>query len=247
MNSIIIPLNAFETTGFQHTMIGKIHEQQVHGVEIRRELMKKVDQEIELIAEELKKYPLFTVYSAPIELWRENGELNTQELKAILEEAVSLGAQWVKVSLGFYQPQSPIADLQQLLEAFPALRLFVENDQTSHGGNIASLHAFFDNAYEVAVSMTFDIGNWLYVHEQPQEAIKKLRSFVGYIHIKHVIKNSGKLVTTAISNGSNEMWKDILKGFSHSTFKALEFPIDEPEQVPGFISLVQAAEQEEVQ
>lgn len=41
MNSIIIPLNAFETTGFQHTMIGKIHEQQVHGVEIRRELMKK--------------------------------------------------------------------------------------------------------------------------------------------------------------------------------------------------------------
>ena len=61
MNSIIIPLNAFETTGFQHTMIGKIHEQQVHGVEIRRELMKKVDQEVELIAEELKKYQLFTV------------------------------------------------------------------------------------------------------------------------------------------------------------------------------------------
>jgi hypothetical protein len=43
------------------------------------------------------------------------------------------------------------------------------------------------------------------------------------------------------------MWKDILKGFSHSIFKALEFPIDEPEQIPGFISLVQAAEQEEVQ
>lgn len=41
MNSMIIPLNAFETTGFQHTMIGKIYEQQVHGVEIRRELMKK--------------------------------------------------------------------------------------------------------------------------------------------------------------------------------------------------------------
>lgn len=247
MNSIIIPLNAFETTGFQHAMIGKIHEQQVHGVEIRRELMKKVDQEIALIAEELKTYPLFTVYSAPIELWRENGELNTQELKVILEEAVSLGAQWVKVSLGFYQPQSPMTDLQQLLEAFPALRLFVENDQTSHGGNIASLHAFFDNAYEVPVSMTFDIGNWLYVDEQPQKAIKMLRSFVGYIHIKHVIKSSGKLVTTAISNDSNEMWKDILKGFSHSIFKALEFPIDEPEQIPGFISLVQAAEQEEVQ
>jgi hypothetical protein len=95
--------------------------------------------------------------------------------------------------------------------------------------------------------MTFDIGNWLYVHEQPQEAIKKLRSFVGYIHIKHVIKNGGELVTTAISNDSNEVWKDILKGFSHSIFKALEFPIDEPEQIPGFISVVQAAEQEEVQ
>ncbi|UYP10193.1 sugar phosphate isomerase/epimerase family protein [Priestia megaterium] len=247
MNRIIIPLNAFETTSSQHTMIGRIYEQQVHGVEIRRELMKKVDQEIELIAEELKKYPLFTVYSAPIELWKENGELNKQELKAILEEAVSLGAQWVKVSLGFYQPQSPIGDLQELLQAFPALRLFVENDQTSYGGNIASLYAFFDNAYEVPVSMTFDIGNWLYVQERPEEAIKKLRPFVGYIHIKHVIKNSGKLVTNSISNDSNEMWKDILKGFSHSIFKALEFPIDEPEQIPGFISLVKAAEQEEVQ
>ncbi|MEK4820339.1 MULTISPECIES: sugar phosphate isomerase/epimerase family protein [Priestia] len=247
MNHIIIPLNAFETTSSQHTMIGKIYEQQVHGVEIRRELMKKVDQEIELIAEELKRYPLFTVYSAPIELWKESGELNKQELKSILEEAVSLGAQWVKVSLGFYQPQSPIGELQELLQAFPALHLFVENDQTSYGGNIASLHAFFDNAYEIPVSMTFDIGNWLYVQERPQEAIKKLRSFVGYIHIKHVIKNSGKLVTTSISNDSNEMWKNILKGFSHSTFKALEFPIDEPEQIPRFISLVQAAEQEEVQ
>ncbi|MEB4886835.1 MULTISPECIES: sugar phosphate isomerase/epimerase family protein [Priestia] len=247
MNHIIIPLNAFETTNSQHTMIGRIYEQQVHGVEIRRELMKKVDQEIELIAEELKRYPLFTVYSAPIELWKESGELNKQELKSILEEAVSLGAQWVKVSLGFYQPQSPIGELQELLQAFPALHLFVENDQTNYGGNIASLHAFFDNAYEIPVSMTFDIGNWLYVQERPQEAIKKLRSFVGYIHIKHVIKNSGKLVTTSISNDSNEMWKDILKGFSHSIFKALEFPIDEPEQIPRFISLVQAAEQEEVQ
>jgi sugar phosphate isomerase/epimerase len=247
MNSIIIPLNAFETTGYQHTMIQRIHERQVHGVEIRRELMKKVDQEIDLIAEELKRYPLFTVYSAPIELWKENGELNKQELKSVLEEAASLGAQWVKVSLGFYQLQSPIADLQQLLQAFPTLNLFVENDQTSHGGNIASLHAFFDSAYRVPVSMTFDIGNWLYVKERPEEAIKKLRSFVGYIHIKHVIKSSGKLVTTAISNDSNEMWKGILKGFSHSIFKALEFPIDELEQIPGFISLVQAAEQEEVQ
>ena len=137
--------------------------------------------------------------------------------------------------------------MQELLQAFPALHLFVENDQTSYGGNIASLHAFFDNAYEIPVSMTFDIGNWLYVQERPQEAIKKLRSFVGYIHIKHVIKNSGKLVTTSISNDSNEMWKDILKGFSHSIFKALEFPIDESEQIPRFISLVQAAEQEEVQ
>ena len=108
-----------------------------------------------------------------------------------------------------------------------SFRSLVENDQTSHGGNIASLHAFFDNAYEVPVSMTFDIGNWLYVDEQPQEAIKMLRSFVGYIHIKHVIKSSGKLVTTAISNNSNEMWKDILKGFSDSIFKALEFPMDE--------------------
>jgi hypothetical protein len=247
MNRIIIPLNAFEMIGCQHAMIGRIYEQQVHGVEIRRELMKKVDQEINLIAKELKKYPLFTVYSAPIELWKENGELNKQELTSVLEEALSLGAQWVKVSLGFYQPQSPIGDLQQLLQAFPALRLFVENDQTSYGGNIASLHAFFNNAYEVPVSMTFDVGNWLYAKEQPEEAIKKLGSFVEYIHIKHVIKSSGKLVTTAISNESNEMWKDILKGFSHSIFKALEFPIDELEQVPSFISLVQAAEQEEVQ
>ncbi|MFP7737598.1 sugar phosphate isomerase/epimerase family protein [Priestia aryabhattai] len=247
MNRIIIPLNAFEMIGCQHAMIQRIYEQQVHGVEIRRELMKKVDQEINLIAKELKKYPLFTVYSAPIELWKENGELNKQELTFVLEEALSLGAQWVKVSLGFYQPQSPIGDLQQLLQAFPALRLFVENDQTSYGGNVASLHAFFDNAYEVPVSMTFDIGNWLYVKEQPEEAIKKLGSFVEYIHIKHVIKSSGKLVTTAISNDSNEMWKDILKGFSYSIFKALEFPIDEPEQVPSFISLVQEAEQEEVQ
>lgn len=34
MNRIIIPLNAFETTSSQHTMIGRIYEQQVHGVEI---------------------------------------------------------------------------------------------------------------------------------------------------------------------------------------------------------------------
>ena len=233
MEKLIIPLNAFpqnelEENG-QHSFIKPLHEKGVYGVEIRRELFRDKENDRIQTKKRLEETSLFIVYSAPIQLWLEDGSLNQHELRVVFEEGEELHAQWVKISLGFYQEEkSSLEELQHFLNNYPALQLFVENDQTSYGGNIKRLQKFFEEASKshVQVAMTFDSGNWLYTNQSLLEAIKKLSSYVQYIHLKHVYSLNGKLVTVSILDDLYEKWKDILLAFPRSTIKALEFPIE---------------------
>ena len=242
MKNVIVPLNAFDsndvTTNGQASFVKLIAESGAYGIEIRRELLPAVVLPLGKIKREIDRYGLFTVYSAPIECWKEDYQLNEDQLSNIFQEAVILGAHWVKVSLGhFQQDKSNIAELGRFLAKQKGLQLLVENDQTPHGGNVQHLQAFFESAVDqnVPVKMTFDTGNWYYSKQDVEEAVQKLAPYVSYLHLKQVTET---LETVPIEREGEHSWKQVMSSFPADIVKALEFPIVPKEKTKDYIQMI---------
>lgn len=245
MKNVIVPLNAFDRFAVlengQASYIELISQSGAFGVEIRREWLPVQDPQLEKIRHEIEKYGLFTVYSAPIELWKEDFHLNEEELTTIFQEGLVLGAKWIKVSLGHYQKiQSNVLELKSFLNQSRGIQLLVENDQTLYGGNVSHLKSFFESAVDqdVPVKMTFDAGNWYYSGQDVEDALSKLAPYVIYLHLKQVEKHHDGLVTVPLQMEGNNSWKKALRSFPTEILKALEFPIEPKEKTEEYIRLM---------
>ncbi|MGG4491025.1 sugar phosphate isomerase/epimerase family protein [Metabacillus idriensis] len=244
MNHVIIPLNAFDRKEVlengQLSFIKVIKESGAYGAEVRRELFSEQEWPLKQMREEMAG-SLFTVYSAPVELWKMNGTLNEEEILEIKEEALLLGARWLKVSLGHYiKGVSDLAKLNQFLNQFDSMELLIENDQTAHGGNAEILRSFFESASieRVPVKMTFDTGNWVYTNENQIEAFGMLKDYVAYLHLKTVATSCNGLITTELSNSDTADWRKIAKELPDDLPKALEFKIHPVSRLKEFIEMV---------
>lgn len=246
MNKIIVPLNAFNKEEVlekgQESFVSSIYKAGAYGIEIRRELFPKTELPLLSIKEELKRNPLFTVYSAPVELWLHDGSLNLKNLQQIFQEAKLIEASWIKVSLGHFNDEiSDTLLLKQFLMQEKNIQLLVENDQTIYGGCIQSIKSFFESVCKnnVPVKMTFDIGNWLYSEQSVQEAIDALKENVTYLHLKHVVQKDKHLITLPLPADENAHWRMIVNQFPREISKALEFPLQSNEPLKSFIKLVE--------
>lgn len=242
MKNVIVPLNAFDRfevlENGQKAFIKLIAQAGAFGVEIRRELLPDQDPQLDSIRNEIARYGLFTVYSAPIELWNENHQLNAKDLTNVFQEAMTLEAKWVKVSLGHYHKEaSSISELAAYLNQHKGIQMLVENDQTLHGGNVGQLQSFFENVTEqkAPVKMTFDTGNWHYSGQSVEFALDKLSPYVHYLHVKQV--DDGP-ITVPIQKEWNHSWKKVLRNFPNTMLKALEFPIEPKEKTKDYIELI---------
>ncbi|UOQ44980.1 sugar phosphate isomerase/epimerase [Halobacillus salinarum] len=246
MNKVIVPLNAFADQDVynkgQAAFIAPIFNGGAYGVEIRRELIKNLNTELAVLKDRLKDYGLFVVYSAPAGLWCENGELNSEELELICQEASGLGASLLKVSLGNYQAsRSPFDSLRELIDRWsPQLEILIENDQTDYGGRLEVLKDFFTTASNegVSIEMTFDVGNWKFVNEEMDEALQALGHRVRYLHLKYVTERHGELVTLPLLEDEEEQWKQAAGQFSAEILKALEFPVQDEKDVAAYVEMV---------
>lgn len=247
MNYVIVPLNVFPKNLVlekgQESFFPLIAQSGAYGAEIRRELFQKAQEmPLENIKNELERHSLYIIYSVPIELWKEGGELNNSQLEMVIDEAYRLGAKVLKLSLGHYQKST--SDIRHLKEALRKsritennLKLLIENDQTKHGGNIVRLRTFFETAYEhkVPIEMTFDTGNWEFVDESCEQAVQQLSKYVSYIHLKQVESIAGELLTVPISL---EKWQKIDSYFPRKRLLAIEFPIQSNEQLKKYIDML---------
>ncbi|OAS89485.1 MULTISPECIES: sugar phosphate isomerase/epimerase family protein [Metabacillus] len=256
MNNVIVPLNAFNRNEVlekgQESFIEEIALAGSYGIEIRRELFPEGYLPLEKIKMEVEKFKLFTVFSAPIELWNSGAQLNEEILRRNFVEARNLGASWVKTSLGHYQTErSNCIELKQFLEELndenEPIQLLVENDQTMHGGNVERLKAFFESAslYGIPVKMTFDTGNWYYTEQNVHYAVEQLAPYVVYLHLKHVETVKNGLVTLPLPDDKNGEWRQIVNQFPASLTKAIEFPIDPISKTKHYIEMVQNAVERE--
>jgi sugar phosphate isomerase/epimerase len=245
MKNVIVPLNAFDRfevlENGQASYLELISQSGAFGAEIRRELLPVQDPQLDKIRCKFEKYGLFTVYSAPIELWKEDFHLNEEKLTTVFHEGIMLGAKWIKVSLGHYQKnETNVLELNNFLNENKGLQLLVENDQTLYGGNVSQLKSFFESAVEqdVPVKMTFDAGNWYYSGQDVEDALSKLAPYVIYLHLKQVEKDHGELVTVPLQKEGNNSWKKVMRSFPTEIMKALEFPIESKEKTKEYIRLM---------
>ncbi|MFL6516654.1 MAG: sugar phosphate isomerase/epimerase family protein [Bacillus sp. (in: firmicutes)] len=249
MQNVIVPINAYDRFEVlkkgQASFIRLIAESGAFGIEIRRELLSEQDPPLNRIRQEIEPYHLFTVYSAPIELWKVDHGLNEKELHEIFQEGKELGAKWIKVSLGHFQKgQSDLIELDTFLNKHQGLQLFVENDQTLHGGNINQLTSFFESASEqdTPVKMTFDAGNWFYSGQDVDDAVSKLAPYVDYLHLKQVEDDNGEFITVPLEKDGSHSWEKVMNSFPSEMVKALEFPIEPKEKTKQYIQMITESE-----
>ncbi len=208
------------------------------GLEIRRELLTELDKPLMQSDGFKNETDLHLVYSAPIPLWKEGRKLN-EDIKDVLEEANQLQCDLVKFSLGKYDlRESKLDDLKKLLSFAllrnPNLTITVENDQTSEGGRVDQILEFLIACEKASVPifLTFDIGNWLFVHDDPHTAASALHPFVRYIHVKHVEMQNGEFITSSIPSHLEGFYQELLMQLPSDVPRCIEFPISEEDVLP---------------
>lgn len=216
------------------------------GIEIRRELFPSSEKlPLEACRSVLEPYPFYCVYSAPVELWQLNSELNVSGLDMVLREARTIGADMVKMPLGHFDASlSDVSALSRRLETYRQdsgkATLTVENDQTPYGGKLQPLSNFFKTVseYGVPVRMTFDIGNWAYCGENAFAAEELLGEYVVYVHCKHVERQGDELKTLPLPLEPEADWRKLLKLLPSDAMRAIEFLLPEDSMLPEFIALL---------
>jgi 2-dehydro-3-deoxygluconokinase len=209
----------------QTHFIGVVASAGAAGIEFRRELFTSDQPDLVRMGKTVAEHGLFSVYSAPIELWRIDGSLEVDALQEVMLEATQLGARYLKVSLGHFPSQFDLRALAGLL-AGSAVPLLIENDQTSHGGNPAALARFLlaAAAAGITLGMTFDMGNWHWAGADPAAAAVLLSPYVRYVHCKAVRNKEGVLAAVPLSD-TDAGWRAMFSCFPQGVQRAIEFPI----------------------
>ena len=211
--------------GGQTAMLPIIAEAGADGVEIRRELLTDAElHTLSTVASAIEIFGLLACYSAPEPLFLEDGSLNPR-LPALLEEAQALQALWLKVSLGHFSHTEQFNVLREWLDN-SGMELVVENDQTACG-RLKPMQRFNEacQTQNLPISLTFDMGNWLWVGDTPEQAAQKLASTVGYIHVKAAVahRDSYRAVPP---DAADPRWLTLLKTLPGDVPRGIEFPLE---------------------
>ena len=211
--------------GGQRAMLPVIAAAGADGVEIRRELFSSEELlALPALGESIELLGLLACYSAPTALFMPDGTLNP-DLTRYLSEASTLNALWLKVSLGHFRDAQPLDALRSLLNA-SGMALVVENDQTDCG-QLAPMQRFQAACREMAlpVTLTFDMGNWLWVGDSPEEAARHLAPAVSYIHVKAAVPHKDNFRAVAPDHADGR-WLDLLGQLPADAPRGIEFPLE---------------------
>jgi sugar phosphate isomerase/epimerase len=203
------------------------------GFEVRRELFLH---EAEASSEALRSLGtvvadrgMWSVYSTPEGLYRDDGTLNATGLAAAYGEADALGARWVKLQLGGFAGQADATMLARVAAGRRA-RLVVENGQREQDGTIARFVALFEalrrEGAAGALGMTFDIGNWAWSGQSPLDAARALAPYVEYVHCKSSEGHGARRFPVAPA-ANDPLIRAVLEILPRGAPRGIEFPLDE--------------------
>ena len=129
------------------------------------------------------------------------------------------------MSLGHFRDAQPLDALRTLLNT-SGMALVVENDQTDCG-QLAPMQRFQAACREMAlpVTLTFDMGNWLWVGDSPEEAARHLAPAVSYIHVKAAVPHKDNFRAVA-PDRADARWLDLLGKLPADAPRGIEFPLE---------------------
>ncbi|WDZ94896.1 sugar phosphate isomerase [Herbaspirillum sp. WKF16] len=194
------------------------------GLEIRRELFDGA-QDLTALRALLEQRKLFSVYSAPIELFAADGKFDRAQVAQAMGEAEEVGARYLKVSLGHFSAASDLPNLLRYLSQAP-VEVLLENDQTPQGGKLEPIVSFLSlcTGNGVSFGMTFDMGNWRWNGVDPELAARTLAPHIRYVHCKGVRDDHGKLKAVPLQAQDSE-WQQLIAHFPKGIMRAIEFPL----------------------
>ena len=195
------------------------------GVEIRRELFSADElNQLPALAATIERHNLLACYSAPEALFEANGALNPR-LPALLREAQTLNALWLKLSLGHFTHNNELESLRRILQE-SGMALVVENDQTDCG-QLAPMQRFKASCRvnQLPVTLTFDMGNWLWVGDSPEEAARHLAPAVSYIHVKAAEPHHAHFRAVP-PDEAPARWLALLDNLPADAPRGIEFPLE---------------------
>jgi len=211
--------------GGQRAMLPVIAGAGADGVEIRRELFSSEELlALPALGESIELLGLLACYSAPAALFMPDGTLNP-DLPRYLAEASTLNALWLKLSLGHFCDKQPLEALRTLLNE-SGMTLVVENDQTDCG-QLAPMQRFKAacRVMTLPVTLTFDMGNWLWVGDSPEEAARHLAPAVSYIHVKAAVAHKDQFRAVAPDH-TDTRWMELLNQLPADAPRGIEFPLE---------------------
>lgn len=211
--------------GGQQAVVPIVAAAGADGVEIRRELFSENElQTLPALGKAIAGAGLAAVYSVPEALFTEQGLLNPH-LDRHFAEAEQLNAQRLKYSLGHYQRGFDAAALREKL-AGQAVQLVVENDQTECG-TLAALDSYVQDGGDARADsgLTFDMGNWLWVGDDPIAAARRLGRYVSYIHVKAAARKGHAWQAMALDDADN-LWRETLALLPRDVPRGIEFPLE---------------------
>lgn len=202
------------------------------GFEVRRELF--ADQadatrhNLRALGKQIAELGLWSVYSTPASLYTAHGKLDADALRRSVEEALALGARFVKLQLGGFATDANaavIADHMRCAE----LRLVVENGQLAQGGSLAQFTGLFDaltrEDHADVLGMTFDMGNWAWCDVAPLDAALPLAAHVEYIHCKTAVGEGARRFPAAPA-AHDAQFAAVLDHLPRHVPRGIEFPFE---------------------
>jgi sugar phosphate isomerase/epimerase len=202
------------------------------GFEVRRELFRTdADASFEALArlgQEIERLGLWSVYSTPDSLYRDDGSLDRAALSAATAEADALGARFVKLQLGVFDGRADGDGIRRVVAERRA-RLVIENGQLREGGLLSQFVGLFaalerDGAAD-GLGMAFDIGNWQWPGEDPLRAAQTLAARVEYIHCK-AVEGEGARRFAAAPAADDPSCAEIFSILPRHVPRGIEFPFD---------------------
>ena len=202
------------------------------GFEVRRELFADeadaAPPRLRVLGKRIAELGLWSVYSTPASLYATDGKLDADMLRVSIEEALALGARFLKLQLGGFAREANAAMIADHVRCAD-VRLVVENGQLAEGGSLAQFVGLFDalarEGHADVLGMTFDIGNWAWREVAPLDAAGLLAAHVEYIHCKTVVGDGARRFPAAPA-ADDAQFAAVLDKLPRHVPRGIEFPFD---------------------
>jgi len=212
----------------QEQLFAEVASLGVPKVEVRREWIKDYDVELEQMRKRAEELSIEVYYSIPDVLFKQD-KLNRFNLSRYFQEAEMLGATRIKFAVGDFNCREgqELVALKSLISAHDIL-VTVEGDQSAANGRVEPILALMEacSAQGIAIYNTFDVGNFVWVGQEPLYNAVKLAQYVQYIHLKDVEMTQQGPQVRCLDEGNID-WRAALRLLPKNVPIGIEFPCGE--------------------